>query len=217
MNPVLISPQASKHRRLQAPNSLMDKPQPDNPENQFHHIVRHDVETDGINDWRVRVIRNKIVKSKRFSDEKYGGRDEALQAAIRYRNEFLEKTDHFVHQMWVRTIVQRNNTTGIPGVARKERVNRRYPNTRYVFWFAKWTDEFGVRRQRAFSVSLYGELAAKQLAIAERDLQIKRVCATKASHRRDPPFTKKKNPKPQHPAANTNVRAGHQFQGSRKE
>lgn len=176
----------------------MDKPQADNPENPLHHIERHDVEVDGINGWQVLVVRNKIYKSKSFSDEKYGGKDEALQAAIQYRDEFLAKTDHFAYQMWVRTIVQSNNTSGIPGVARKEKTYRRSPN-RHGYWFAKWTDEFGVRRIREFAVSRYGEQEAKRLAIAERELQIERVCAAKASHRRDLLFTKNEILKPQTP------------------
>lgn len=170
----------------------MDKPQADNPENSLHHIERTDMEADGINGWRVIVIRNKIKNSKRFSDEKFGGKGEALLAAIQYRDEYLAKTDHFTHQMWVRSIMQSNNTSGMPGVSRIDREDKRYPNNRYVSWMAKWTDEFGDKCQRWFSVSRYGEQEAKRLAIAVRKLQIERVCAAKASHRSDMLFTKKK-------------------------
>ena len=177
----------------------MDKPQADNPENPLHHIERHDMDVDGINDWQVAVMRNSITISKRFSDGKYGGRGEALQAAIHYRDDLLAKTDHFSHQIWLRSIIRRNNKSGIPGVARCEQIDKRNPNTRYAFWSARWTDEYGIGRQRSFTVLRHGELEAKQLAIAEREFQLKRVCAAKGSHWSDPFCSQNKKPKPQAP------------------
>jgi hypothetical protein len=50
-----------------------------------------------------------------------------------------------------------------------------------VFWLASWVNEHGATRQRKFSVMLYGELEAKQLAIAERERQLRRVCAAKCA------------------------------------
>jgi hypothetical protein len=177
----------------------MSKPQADNPENPLHHIERHDMEVDGINDWQVAVMRNSITISKRFSDGKYGGRGGALQAAIRYRDELLAQTDLFAHQMWLRSVIRRNNTSGIPGVTRCEQRDKRSPNSRYVFWAARWTDEFGIGRLRSFSVLRFGEQEAKQLAIAEREFQLKRVCVAKGSHWSDPFCSQNKKPKPQAP------------------
>jgi len=59
----------------------MDALQPDRPVNQFHHIVRLDVEVDGIGGWQVIVTRNNITKKKLFTDVYCGGRDESQQAA----------------------------------------------------------------------------------------------------------------------------------------
>jgi hypothetical protein len=86
--------------------------------------------------------------------------------------------------------MQCNNASGILGVARLDVMANRNPNTRYVCWCAKWTDEHGIRRQRGFSIPRYGEQEAKRLAIAERELQLERVCIAKGTHWRDPLITK---------------------------
>lgn len=181
-----------KHALLQESNPTMDTPQPDNPVNQLHHIERLDIEAKHLNAWRVLVSRNNITKTKRFTDADYGGRDESLQAAIRYRDEYLAKIDQFAHQIWLRSYVRRNNTSGIPGVARRDVMANRNPNNRMVYWVASWTDEHGDNRSRKYSVSRYGEQEAKQLAIAERERQLERVCIAKGSHWCDPLITKKK-------------------------
>jgi hypothetical protein len=170
----------------------MDRHQSNNPENLLHHILRLDIEAKRVHGWQVMAVRNKINKSKRFSDAEYGGRDEALQAAIRYRDELLAKTDHLAHQLWIRSAVRRNNKSGIPGVGRCEQIYKRSPNARYASWYAKWFDEHGKGHARWFSVSRYGEQEAKQLAIAERERQLERVCIAKGSHWSDPLITKKK-------------------------
>ena len=197
---MLAIPEPSKHGRLQAFSQTMDKLQPDNPVDQLHHIKRLDCEADRIlHAWRVLVARDNIAKAKNFADAKYGGKDEALQAAICYRDEFLAKTDHFEHQMWLRTYVRRTNTSGMPGVYRAEEKYCRSPDKQYVYWVAQWTDELCVQRKRRFSVSRYGEQEARRLAIAERELQLERACSAKESHWRDPLCTRKKKPKLQTP------------------
>jgi hypothetical protein len=192
MNTLQTNQQASKHRNLLAPNSTRDATQPDKPVNQFHHIDRMDNDAKRNHTWRVFVTRNNVAKTKRFNDEKYGGKEEALKAAIRYRDEFLAKTDHLAHQIWLRTILRRNNTSGIPGVARYSAMSNGNPNIRLVYWYAIWTDERGVSRRRQFSVLHYGEEEAKRLAIAEREQQLKRVCTAKSSHWTDPNIAKTK-------------------------
>jgi hypothetical protein len=171
----------------------MATPEPDKPENSLHHIQRLNYKNRSVHSWQVKAERNLICKSKNFCDKKYGGREEALKAAIRYRDELLAQIDHFSYQKWIRSIVHTNNTSGIPGVVRLDRMNK---NTRYVCWGAKWVDEFGKRHHRWFSVSRYGEHEAKRLAIAERKRQLERVCAAKGSHWSDPFMTQKKKEKP---------------------
>ena len=75
--------------------------------------------------------------------------------------------------------MRRNNTSGIPGVGRYERILNQKTKNIATFWVAFWDDEYGVRRQRKYSVSKYGEREAKILAIAERKKRLKEVCAAK--------------------------------------
>jgi hypothetical protein len=58
---------------------------------------------------------------------------------------------------------QCNNTSGITGV---------FLSTTLNVWTAQWRDEHGIRRSKSFSVSKYGEVAAKNLAIAAREAAI---------------------------------------------
>jgi hypothetical protein len=124
---------------------------------------------------------------KRFSDGVYGGKREALKAAVEYRNSFLSRDKPFDYQIWVRTRLRKNNTSGIPGVLRYEVPRDSDAESVRVYWIAAWTDEHGATRQRKFSIARYGEEEAKLLAVAERDYQLKRVCAVNAAARRAAP------------------------------
>jgi hypothetical protein len=66
-------------------------------------------------------------------------------------------------------------------VGRYEVVYKPKTGYRSVFWQARWFDEQGLRCERRFHISRYGEQQAKLLAIAEREYQLTRVCAIKAS------------------------------------
>lgn len=59
------------------------------------------------------------------------------------------------------------------------------PNTGSVraFWLASWINEHGASCKRKFSVARYGEQEAKLLAVAERDYQLRRVCAINVAAR----------------------------------
>jgi len=191
------NPQSGKNRHLQTLDPTMDKPQPVKPKNPLHHILRVDNEAKCIHCWQVSVMRQNSSTIKVFADKKNGGRDKALQAAIRYRDELLAGIDHLAHYKWL----TRNNASGTPGIARLDVMANRNPDTRYVCWCARWTDEHGIRRQRGFSVARYGEQEAKRLAIAEREHQLERVCIAKGLHWYDPHIAKEKhqNHKPRLP------------------
>jgi len=143
------------------------------------NIIRVDHEASRTHAWRVTLQRHNDIAVKTFSDSIYGGKRNALRAAVEYREELLRRYSPYAHAIWVRTRLRRNNTSGIAGVGRyEERVN---PNTGYTreFWLASWVNEQGASRKRKFTVSRYGERQAKRLAIAERERQLNRVCATK--------------------------------------
>lgn len=147
----------------------------------FRNIVRVDHEASRTHAWRTTLQRWNGITVKTFSDSVHHGKRNALKAALEYRNTMLLRHSPFKHHVWVRTRLRRNNTSGIPGVGRYEVVADPKTGRRQVFWLAFWADERGVRRQRKFFISSYGERQAKRLAIAERTRQLNRVGAIKSA------------------------------------
>ena len=145
------------------------------------NIIRVDHEASHTHAWRVTLQRHNDIVVKTFSDSIYGGKRKALKIAVAYRDERLRQYSHYAHAIWVRTRLRRNNTSGIPGVGRyEERINPHTGSTR-VFWLTSWVNEQGDSRKRRFMVSHYGERQAKRLAVAERERQLSRVCASKSA------------------------------------
>jgi hypothetical protein len=151
------------------------------------NITRLDHDANRDHGWVVTLQRKREIVVKRFSDGIYGGKREALKAAVEYRDALLVHDEPFDHQIWIRTRLRKNNKSGIPGVHRYEIIDN--PNTENVrvYWIAAWTNEYGVTRQRKFSVARYGEEEAKRLAIAEREHQLNRVCAINVAGREAEP------------------------------
>jgi hypothetical protein len=145
------------------------------------NIIRVDHEGSHTHAWRVTLQRWNGITVKTFSDSVHGGKRKALKAAREYRNGLLLQHSPFKHHVWVRTRLRRNNTSGIPGVGRYEVVANPNTERRQVFWLASWANERGVRHQRKFFISSYGERQAKRLAINERRRQLNRVCAIKCA------------------------------------
>ena len=142
----------------------------------LRNIRRIDDDSRRTHAWLVQVQRRSHIIIKMFSDGIFGGKQEALSAALEYRDILIVAPSPAEHNLWHRTIVRRNNTSGIPGVGRYKRA------TGTEKWVAYWIDENGVRKSRTFSVNTYGERRAKQLAIAERQRQLKRLFEIKSSN-----------------------------------
>ena len=159
----------------------MNKPQPKKPLKRLHHITRLDNEIKKLHAWHVNVMRNKQKTDKHFSDSAHGGKKKSLQAAIQYRDELLKQTDVYALLVGYGTSLQSNNKSGIAGVYRADKINKRSPNTRHIYWVAYGKNEYGVRYCCRFSIKLYGEAGARQMAIDERERQLKRVCAILAA------------------------------------
>jgi hypothetical protein len=133
------------------------------------NIRRIDDDTRRTHAWLVQVQRRSNVSIKMFSDNLFGGKQKAFAAALEYRDALIIAAPSAEHNRWHRTIVRRNNTSGIPGVGLYKRPNGSEK------WVAYWIDENGIRKSRTFSVSIYGKRKAKQLAIAERQSQLERI------------------------------------------
>lgn len=145
------------------------------------NISRIDHEASRTYAWRTTLQRWNGITVKTFSDSVHHGKRNALKAALEYRNTLLLRHSPFKHHVWLRTRLRKNNTSGFPGVGRYEVVADSKTGRRQVFWLAFWVDESGVRRQRKFFISIYGDRRAKRLAMAERKRQLNRVGAIKCA------------------------------------
>ncbi|MDP2785099.1 MAG: AP2 domain-containing protein [Sulfurimicrobium sp.] len=148
----------------------------------LRNISRIDNEINRTHAWFVIVQRNNNIMRKMFSDGTYGGKRKALQAATSFHAQLLAGVSQYEYQIQRRSILRRNNRSGIPGVARYDKIDNPKTGRRVVFWLAHWVDEHGASCKRKFSVLLHGERKAKQLAIAERERQLIRVCEAKGSY-----------------------------------
>lgn len=115
----------------------------------------------------LRAARQREIYSAFFPDKKWGGRAEALAAAVEYRRKLLNllgRPAHPSRRYWAET-VRRRGRSGICGVRRV--VNRRSkPWLKY--WQASWSPKPGVVRKKTFSIRKFGEAKARQLAIRAR-------------------------------------------------
>ena len=142
-------------------------------------IRRVDYEAKHTHGYLVQVQRNHRITTKFFADGVYGGKSKARVAAVSFRNERLAES-HYEYQIWRRSIRRRNNRSGITGAGRYDKIADPRTGRREIFWLAYWVNEDGSSGKRKFSVLAHGESKAKQLAIAERGRQLRRVCAIKA-------------------------------------
>lgn len=143
--------------------------------NRHRNIRRIDDDFRRTHAWLVQVQRRNNTIIKMFTDNIFGGKQKALSAALEYRDALIIAAPSAEHNLWHRTIVRRNNTSGTPGVGLYKR-----PNGAEKF-VAYWIDENGIRKSRTFSVKIYGRRKAKQLAIAERQRQLERIFEIKTT------------------------------------
>ena len=119
-------------------------------------IRRFDVKDKRTHAYLVQVQRNHRITTKTFSDGVYGGKRNALRAAISFRAKLLAEAP-YEYQIWRRSILRRNNRSGIGGVGRYDNVANARTGRRRVFWLAPWVNEDGSSGKRKFSVLAHGE------------------------------------------------------------
>lgn len=111
--------------------------------------------------WCVQVRVNGRVQSKSFADSKHGGKEKALDAATKFRNELLESLG----------LSARLNKPAnpYPGVSRTESTREQGKYKRSdAYWQAYWTDATGKQRTQRFSIRQHGEEGARSAAIKAR-------------------------------------------------
>lgn len=117
-----------------------------------------------------------------FGDAVYGGREKALLAAQRARDELLRRIDPD-QRVRRRSAKGRRSKTGVVGVSREAYVVGGHRYRRYV---AQWQDpETGRPRRRRFLVECYGEARAKALAIEARQEGVARARAYMLARQRE--------------------------------
>jgi len=112
--------------------------------------------------WCVQVRVNGRVNSKSFADSKFGGKDSALEAATKYRNDSFESLG----------LSARLNKPAnpYPGVSRTESIREQGKYKRNdAYWQAYWSDGMtGKQHTQRFSIRQLGEEGAKSAAIKAR-------------------------------------------------
>lgn len=133
------------------------------------------IDSESTHGWFVRGYKNKKTYSKLFSDKKYGGKAESLEAASKYRDALAEELKEIPSEPRPRRVVTSDirNSTGVLGVCRISKktasggVSESYSVT--------WRPEPGVQKCSSFSIRKYGEKEAFRLAVELRRKQMAEI------------------------------------------
>ena len=125
------------------------------PQRALHHITRIDIEPSAAHPqrhpthgWQVRVRRGGQRLSKFFADARHGGRDDALAAAIAYRDPLLDSLpdpNATPRKAW--------SNTGVVGLSVREKTSGA---TARLTVQLNWMDADGKRRTASYSVDKWG-------------------------------------------------------------
>jgi len=104
-----------------------------------------------------------------FTDSAYGGKDQALAAAVAWRDQKEAELSGVDYVIWQREWMRAHNKSGTVGVYRHINTKKRGDRiVKQAQWMGYWKNIDGKRKLRSFNVSKYGEEGAKQLAIRAR-------------------------------------------------
>lgn len=136
---------------------------PRKPKYKLKGLTRIDSDANSTHGWYVRInYKDEIKETKFFTDNKYGGKDEAFAAAKEWLSTLRLKYAKVLPLKFFRVHKKtvRSNST-VMGVTRiKSGEDERYQ--------ASWYTKEGKKVQRSFSVRKYGEKEAFHLAWAAR-------------------------------------------------
>jgi len=118
--------------------------------------------------WWVRVVRERKVYSKLFSDNKYGGNDEAYKLAEEYEQILLNKLPDVITR---KEMPNKNNIHGVSKI---------YITNGSVVTY--WYNDDNSKGKASFSISYYGSLALT-LAILSYTNQRRIDKCTKTAHK----------------------------------
>jgi len=134
------------------------------------------IKQGNLSGWQFAFERESYHETKFFNVNKHGGVDGAYEAALKYRNEFLEAAGELgvllENARYAAPVVLKlspRNTSGIVGVSRsyRERKDRKSPEE---YWVSNYQNSEGKNKQRKYSIHQHGEKYALKLAIERRKL-----------------------------------------------
>lgn len=118
---------------------------------QYKSISR--IDSPRAHGWFVRVVFRRVVHAKFFSDGKHGGRAAALSMAVRWRN----RTERSLGKPRTERMI------GTKGAGVRRTIKEGRP-----VYIVTWHPRPGKMRRTSFSVRVYGERGARDLAHALR-------------------------------------------------
>lgn len=114
------------------------------------------IDAKGTHGWYVRIYKNGKTYSKLYSDNKYGGKDRALDFAKKARQIALETLKSIPDDNNRRLVSHdKRNKSGIIGVSKTTKTNA--SGVKSVYFQVTWSPEKGKIRNRQWSVKKYGE------------------------------------------------------------
>ena len=125
--------------------------------------------------WLVKIYWKRKWYRKYFADRKNGGKLQALQDAVKWRDE----TELQIGKPQTDRVVVGKPARGKMAGIRKTTINQKKNGKVYtypayvVYWFP---EAHGKRKQTSFSIKRYGELKAKKMAMELRDKMYKATC-----------------------------------------
>lgn len=128
------------------------------------------IDSNDTHGWFLRMYRDGDTYSKFFSDSRYQGKEEALQAAIDYKCRFEAKYPAHTSPLTkgFRDKPQKNNSTGVVGVS-ETFIRSRGRGQRKIPCFAvSWRPKPNLARTKKFSIEKYGRDEAFQMAVEFR-------------------------------------------------
>ncbi|MEM1044172.1 MAG: hypothetical protein AAGI91_16305 [Bacteroidota bacterium] len=133
------------------------------------------IDSDSTHGWQVRVYRHGKTYSKLFSDRKCGGKEEAFQQALVYRDELQAEVDAMPESEPKRRLIRhnKNNATGVLGVSRTFKRDRH--GHRHEVYAVSWNPAPGEARGTSFSIRKYGEETAFKMACKLRFQKMKEI------------------------------------------
>lgn len=124
--------------------------------------------------WRVTINRRSALIDRRFSWKEYGGMDQALKAAIAFRNQVNREYSPLTKRQMCATL-RSNNTSGVPGVFRL--LDKTGP-----YWKAHIHYADGRYKSRQFSINKYGAEDAYRRAVEARRMLLQDTDGHAALH-----------------------------------